>query len=211
MSFRPTVMEQRRAEDGLCIRQCDIGDASPLAALHVENLSGRLGQALTEAYYQACLASRQHLFVCAEHNAAVVGFIGMVCDRAKIIKFLLATQAFAALRYTVSNPSLLGECGRHVWRWRRIRNFSRKAELPEWEYRPVVVAKPYRSRGIAKLLLTAADHVLDRKGVTKVFLQVANTNVAALRAYERSGFQIRLEYSSTIFMTKNLASENSLK
>ena len=49
--------------------------------------------------------------------------------------------------------------------------------------------------------------MLDCKGVTKVFLQVANTNAGALQAYEKSGFEVRLERSSTIFMIKNLTGQ----
>jgi ribosomal protein S18 acetylase RimI-like enzyme len=206
---RVSTAQEVLTENGVRIRECEKNDAWALAALHLDNLSARLGLALTEAYYKACLESEYHLFVCAEDNGSIVGFVGMVCDRAKVIKLLLTGllltgEGLEALAYNLSRPSLLLEYVRHLWRWLRIRGLSRKVNLPRWEYRPVVVAKAYRSRGVAKLLLAAADDVLDCKGVTKVFLQVAKTNVSALKAYERSGFSARLESSSTIFMIKDL-------
>jgi ribosomal protein S18 acetylase RimI-like enzyme len=198
-------------ENGLCIRQCEKGDAAALAALHLDSLSARLGLTVTVAYYRACLQSEHHLFVCAEDKGSIVGYVGMVRDRAKIIKLLLTGQALAALVCNLSSPVLAGEYLRHLWRWLRMRAFSRKVNLPRWEYRPVVVAKAYRCKGIAKLLLAAADHVLDCRGVTRVFLQVAKTNISALQAYEKSGFRARLESSSTIFMIKDLASHDSCR
>jgi GNAT superfamily N-acetyltransferase len=205
MTSRASMMEKVPTENGWCIRQCKKSDAPALAALHVDNLSSKLGLVLTEAYYRACLESEHHLFVCAETKGALVGFVGMVCDRASMIKLLLTGQAPAVLACALSRPSLLAEYIRHLWRWLRIRDLCRQVNLPRWEYRPVLVAQPYRNRGVAKLLLAAADDVLDGKGVTKVFLQVAKTNVSALKAYERSGFCARVDSSSTIFMVKDLA------
>jgi ribosomal protein S18 acetylase RimI-like enzyme len=207
MSISPLLktVEELPTVQSLRFRQCDINDAPALAALHVENLSGRLGVALTEAYYRACLESEQHLFICAEEDGTIAGFVGMVCDRITVIKLLLAGQLLTTLTCTASHPSLLCEYLRHLWRWMRIRDFSRKADLPPWEYRPVVVAKAYRSRGVGRLLLASADRILRCRGVTNVFLQVARTNTGALRAYEQSGFEVRLECSYTIFMIKNLA------
>ena len=205
MTSRVRTNEEVLTEKSVRVRECEKGDAPALAALHIDNLSPRLGLALTEAYYKACLESGHHLFICAEDNGSIVGFVGMVCDRAKNIKLLLSGQALPALAYSILRPSLLAEYVRHLWRWLRIRGLSRKVNLPRWEYRPVVVAPPYRNRGVAKLLLASADGVLDCKGVTQVFLQVAKTNVFALRAYEKSGFRTRLESSSTTFMIKDLA------
>lgn len=201
------AVEEVQAITSLRIRECKTGDALALAAMHVENLSGRFGLTLMEAYYRACLESERHLFICAEEDGTIVGFIGMVCDRIQVIKLLLAGQTLTALGCTASHPSLVCEYLRHLWTWMRMRDFSRKADLPRWEYRPVVVAKEYRSRGVARVLLAAADRILGCRGVTKVFLQVADTNPGALRAYETAGFEVRLERSSTIFMIKNLAAQ----
>ena len=208
MSVLLDTLAEPRTVNSVRIRQCEKADAPTLAAMHVENLSGRFGLVLTEAYYRACLESDQHLFVCAEENGAMVGFVGMVCDRIKVVRLLLARQAFTAFACTASNPLLVGECLRHLWRWMRVRDFSRKVDLPRWEYRPVLVTEASRSKGVARLLLSAADRILDCKGVTTVFLQVAKSNAGAQKAYEKSGFKVRLEHSSTIFMIKNLAAQN---
>src|SRR5690242_1745666 len=124
-SLAHTVDEPRTARR-LRIRQCEKGDAQALALVHVENLSGRFGLALTKAYYQACLESEQHLFICAEQDGAIVGFVGMVCDRIQVIKLLLAGHTLAVLACAAVHPSLVMECLRHLWRWMRIRNFSRR-------------------------------------------------------------------------------------
>jgi ribosomal protein S18 acetylase RimI-like enzyme len=209
-SLAHTVDEPRTARR-LRIRQCEKGDAQALALVHVENLSGRFGLALTKAYYQACLESEQQLFICAEQDGTIVGFLGLVGDRIQVIKLLLTGRALVALAGAALRPSLVMEYFRHLWRWMRVRNFSRRLDLPRWEYRPVVVAQAYRSKGVATHLLAAADRMLDSRGVTKVFLQVASTNAGALLVYQKSGFKIRLAHSSTIFMIKDLAGQHRLR
>ncbi|NUQ01666.1 MAG: GNAT family N-acetyltransferase [Armatimonadetes bacterium] len=52
------------------------------------------------------------------------------------------------------------------------------AVLPEW-----------RSRGIGRLLLEAAERFLSRSGISEIFLQVAVSNDVARALYQQMGYQ----------------------
>lgn len=201
------TMQEVSIESSVRVRQCQADDASALARLHVENLSGRLGIRLMETYYRACVRSEQNFFICAEVNGAMVGFMGLISNRMQILKALLRSYGFTVLASIFARPFLLVEFFRHVWNWLEIPSRSQKMHLPRWEYRPVIVSKEYRGRGVAQLLFAAAEEMLDERGVTRVLVQVAKTNVAALRAYEKAGFSPVAERSSVIFMVKNLTEQ----
>lgn len=59
-----------------------------------------------------------------------------------------------------------------------------------WQIANVAVAKPYRGRGIARMLMTAAlERIAERRGAWAV-LQVRADNATALRLYESMGFEV---------------------
>jgi ribosomal-protein-alanine N-acetyltransferase len=66
-----------------------------------------------------------------------------------------------------------------------------RCALDEWEIENVVVASEARNRGLASALLR---HLLDRArsaGATSVLLEVRQSNLAALRLYEKQGFTLQ--------------------
>lgn len=201
------TMQEVSTESSVRVRQCQADDASALARLHVENLSGRLSIPLMEAYYRACMRSGQNFCICAEVNGATVGFVGLISDRMQILKSLLRRYGFTVFASIFARPFLLVAFFRHLWSWLKIPIRSQEMRLPRWEYRPVIVSKEYRGRGVAQLLFAAAEEMLEERGVNRVLVQVAKTNVAALRAYEKAGFCPAAERSSMVFMVKNLTGQ----
>jgi ribosomal-protein-alanine N-acetyltransferase len=59
----------------------------------------------------------------------------------------------------------------------------------EGEIATIAVDEPFRGQGIAQRLLEAALHEAARRGAELMFLEVRPNNVAALRLYEKCGFQ----------------------
>jgi hypothetical protein len=143
------TMQEVSTESSVRVRQCQADDASELARLHVENLSGRFSIPLVEAYYRACVRSEQNFCISAEVNGATVGFVGLISDRMQILKSLLRGYGFTVLGSILARPVLLVEFFWHLWSWLKIPVRSQEMHLPGWEYRPVIVSKEYRSRGIA--------------------------------------------------------------
>jgi SAM-dependent methyltransferase/ribosomal protein S18 acetylase RimI-like enzyme len=201
------TMQEVSTESTVRVRQCQTGDASVLARLHAENLSGRFDIPLMEAYYRACVQSERNFCICAEVNGATVGFVGLISDRMQILKSLLRRYGFTVFASIFGRPFLLVAFFRHLWSWLKIPIRSREMHLPRWEYRPVIVSKEYRGRGVTQLLFAAAEEMLDERGVKRVLVQVVKTNVAALRAYEKAGFCPGAERSAVIFMVKNLTEQ----
>lgn len=54
----------------------------------------------------------------------------------------------------------------------------------------LAVKKPYRRRGVGRQILLWLEKVARTAGIANVFVQVRATNTAAIRFYERLGFQI---------------------
>ena len=52
----------------------------------------------------------------------------------------------------------------------------------------VVTDKEYRRRGVAYSLITKAEQVLKEKGVTKILLEVRQSNAPAISTYQKAGF-----------------------
>ncbi len=138
------------AELDVKVRACSPPDASTLARLHCENVSDRLGIPLLEVYYRACLTTSRHFCLCAEADGQVVGYIGVLSGRIRLMKLVLRREWAGVLACLFNRPLLLVELVRHGWSWLRLRWPSTASIcLPQWEYRPLVVTRKYRGRRIA--------------------------------------------------------------
>ena len=172
------------------IRMCNVNDAAALAWLHHKYISDHMDTVLLEAYYRVCLTSKCSFCICAEMDGTIIGYIGIISERMTLVAIAICRELMAILRCISNRPVMLLELARQVCRWMHFATFSRShAQLPLWEYRPVVVAKEYRGQRVAQLLLAAAEHVLQSRGVSHVHLWVKRDNVSAIRAYEHSGFK----------------------
>lgn len=54
----------------------------------------------------------------------------------------------------------------------------------------LAVKKPYRQRGVGRQILSWLEKVARTAGIANVFVQVRSNNAAAIRFYERLGFQV---------------------
>lgn len=69
-----------------------------------------------------------------------------------------------------------------VLQWRQV---SQEAEIFD-----IAVAPPYRRQGIASLLLQSVLAVGKKRGATEFFLEVRESNAAALALYRKFGFVV---------------------
>ncbi len=190
------------------VRICNGSDAASLARLHRQNISDRMDVSLLEAYYRACLSSKGNFCVCAESGGTIIGYIGVISDRMELLATALCRESIAFLGCILRRPLTLLDLVRHAWTWLSFSRLPRpSARTLYCEFRPVVVAEEYRGRRIAQLLLASAEDVLKNKGVDQVRLSVSRDNVAALRAYEHSGFKCGSATFSTLLMLKDLQSD----
>ena len=60
--------------------------------------------------------------------------------------------------------------------------------LDESDIISVAVSKNFRSKGIATKLINALISALKEKGVTSLFLEVRESNINAIKLYEKVGF-----------------------
>lgn len=56
----------------------------------------------------------------------------------------------------------------------------------------IAVLEPLRKYGIGNILLQEALAIMDQEGVTSVTLEVRVSNIAAIKLYEKNGFEIKL-------------------
>ena len=66
--------------------------------------------------------------------------------------------------------------------------FSTFAGRPLLNIHDIVVAQPFRGRGLAGRLLAGAERIARARGCCKLTLEVLEGNAAARGAYERAGF-----------------------
>lgn len=67
--------------------------------------------------------------------------------------------------------------------------FSTFACKPLLNIHDVIVAKPYRGRGLANSMLARIEEIGRMRGYCKLTLEVLEGNTAAQKAYTRAGFQ----------------------
>jgi ribosomal-protein-alanine N-acetyltransferase len=68
---------------------------------------------------------------------------------------------------------------------------------PEWELENIAVLPEFRRRGLGRLLLSALLKHARLQGAERIFLEVRESNLEAIRLYEAAGFQqlgLRREY-----------------
>ena len=62
--------------------------------------------------------------------------------------------------------------------------------LDEAEISNVAVSKAYQRRGFGKILVTSMIDDLYSKGCVRIFLEVRDTNIAAIKLYSKMGFEL---------------------
>jgi ribosomal-protein-alanine N-acetyltransferase len=70
-------------------------------------------------------------------------------------------------------------------------NFSRFKLVRKGHVISVAVLKNFREMGVAKALLSESLEAIRQKGASESFLDVRESNIPAVRLYERFGYQIK--------------------
>lgn len=94
-----------------------------------------------------------------------------------------SAEAFRATLDTPGGAGFVAEGGRGLAGYVLSLNAGRVAEVLN-----VAVAPDARRRGLARRLLACAVAALEAEGVREMFLEVRESNAAALRLYEGAGF-----------------------
>lgn len=106
-------------------------------------------------------------------------------------------QAFCFLKRAVKKP--VG----YIWLIRRNGNeLSYRVRKTDTVISCVFVFKEYRGRNIANLMISKVIETLREEGGTEVALGVRKANAAAIRAYEKCGFQITGEKTYSRILRK---------
>lgn len=87
------------------------------------------------------------------------------------------------------------------------------AGYQEWNRRLILwhlyVDRPYRNRGIARLLVDSGAQQGLREGALNLWLETSNLNVPGIRAYRRLGFEL-CGADTTLYIGTPAASEQAL-
>lgn len=102
------------------------------------------------------------------------------------------------LAFVAGEPAGLAVC---------FEGFSTFAARPLLNIHDIVVAPPYRARGIATAMLALVEEMAIRRGCCKLTLEVLERNQAAQAVYRKRGFQpyqLVPEFGAAIFWEKKL-------
>jgi ribosomal protein S18 acetylase RimI-like enzyme len=105
-------------------------------------------------------------------------------------------QAFSLLAYEGDTPVGLANC---------IEGFSTFACKPLLNVHDLAVLNSHRGKGIARMLLEAAEAMARERGACKLTLEVLSGNHGAVRLYERVGYanyQLHPQAGQAQFMQK---------
>jgi ribosomal protein S18 acetylase RimI-like enzyme len=175
------------------VRLADEGDPDRLAELHAtritEGFLASLGRGFLERLYRRIVRSPQSFAMVAtdEEPDRAVGFAAAATDvRALYRDFAVRDGLSVSL---VVLPVALRS-------WRRLFETLRypassELDLPRAEILAVAVDESAAGRGVGKLVVDAATRELAARGVDAVKVVAGSANVAALRLYEKCGFEPR--------------------
>ena len=178
----------------MTVRLARAADAPRLAELHAtrmtEGFLSALGPRFLRILYRRVVASPDAFAYVAEESfdgtATVVGFAAGALDVSDLYRqFVLRDGVIAGV---AAAPRL-------VRSWRQVietlRYPASTDDLPDAEILSVAVDPRAAGRGVGTRLVGAATGELTQRGVTAAKVVTGADNVAALRLYERCGFERR--------------------
>jgi ribosomal protein S18 acetylase RimI-like enzyme len=165
-----------------------------VARLHLDHLQtgfrGTPGLRLLEAYYQSLVMSDGACGFVAISKGQVGGYVCGVWEpnqvRASLLRSHWASLAFWGTVQLVVHPRVLVD-----WSMRLLASpqAGRNCE-PAYELRPIVVTPTMRRAGIGALLVDSLRDDAIRRNFDRVYLLVAEDNLAACAFYRKVGFRL---------------------
>ncbi len=175
------------------VRQGSRSDIGAVVTLHASSISEgflvALGPRFLGRLYMRILRSKRALLLVAQdEGGGICGFVAASEDtRAFYADFLLRDGLVAGL---VALPQVL-RAPRRVFETLRYGTAGDDAALPSAEIFALAVAAPARGLGVASRLLIEALAELGLRGVQSARVVTGSQNEAALRTYEKAGFETR--------------------
>ncbi len=179
----------------LSIDRLTPADAAAVGELHRSAIAtsflASLGRGFSKYLYRGVLSSLSAFgFACRGEDGRVLGYIVCAESTSRVYKESL-------LRYGLLMAIWLLP---RVWRisviqrlWETLRYpFELGGDLPEAEVLSIAVSPEVHGRGIGTKLMQTALAELRRRGTTRVRVAVWAGNTAAIKFYERCGFELAL-------------------
>ncbi|WP_170947999.1 GNAT family N-acetyltransferase [Paenibacillus sp. 7516] len=128
----------------------------------------------------------------AIRNEEVIGFLG----------YNIGKKAFAPAKYKAFQKVYPPFAA--MWRYFFYTMYLRFHMYNEdiLQIDPIAVSEKARGTGIGKLLLHEVEQLAKTMQITKINLEVVDTNPSAQKLYERFGYIIKKEFTSGLFTVK---------
>lgn len=186
------------------VRQANISDLKDIVAVHIScfpnSFSTQLGSKLLEKMYLEYMKEAPELFLVAEDNMKIVGFVmGYYFDgKDSLYQFRKNNMIVFSLK-TIQ----LLVCGNRP-AWKKLRSLIKKGttfttldnRINEYDNSQmadllsICVKKEYRGTGVANHLIRDYETVVKEKGRKICTLTVADYNGRGIRFYEKNGYSV---------------------
>ena len=171
------------------LRPGRLDDASAAASLHArrihEGFLVQLGSHFLRRLYRRIARSHQTVFVVADDDGRVVGFLAAATSTRGLYGEFLRRDAIPA--GLAALPTILRQ-PRRVWETLRY-GTADADNLPSAEILSLAVDEDASHQGIGRSLVTAGLQELAARGVEGVQVVTAASNEPAIRAYGAAGFR----------------------
>jgi len=163
-------------------------DVHAVAALHAAGIPDgflvSLGPRFLGRLYARIVRSPTSFLLVTDGDRGISGFIAVAEDTGLLYREFLRRDGVVAA--AVAAPRVL-RAPRRIWETLRYGSVAEE-DLPAAEILAMAVASHARGRGTGAALVRAGVGELTRRGVLAARVVTASDNPAALRMYERAGF-----------------------
>ncbi len=164
-----------------------------IAELHIEGIStgfiSSLGLKFVTALYEAIADDENSFgFVAVDENGKVLGFIVITEEISRLYKAVLKKSGMK-FAFTLAVKMFSFSKIKRVVETLFYPQRTKKLDLPKAELLSIVVSAEARGRGLGKKLISAAYAECRKRGVDKIRVLVAESNIVANKMYQNSGFE----------------------
>lgn len=167
----------------------------------VDHISGSMGHELIVKYYSLFVSGENLFFGCVDDSQAseLLGFVVFGTGLPdKIAKFKIENR-INLVKFFVFSPYAL-----FLYAMKRISSFAMRADrFDEADNIILSIAVTKNTTGVGSFLMSSIDSYCHDKGISKIGLYVACSNVNALNFYCKTGFKVRAFVSGQYYMEKN--------
>jgi ribosomal protein S18 acetylase RimI-like enzyme len=157
-----------------------------------EGLLARSGSDARRAYFRVAAADPDTFGFVTSDGEGITGFVLVTAAARRLVRRTALRHPRIWLRLAATSwrsPSIVAAGLRRLWPTRRSPVRWEAGVDPTLRLLDIAVIERARGRGHGRMLLTAALDETWRRGFDSIGLSVLDSNVDAIRLYERSGFR----------------------